>query len=362
MGIWESSAWAEERSLPVRCTRPDPRNVVEHLLGGRAVSFSPHVTFTPFASARACSARCVFCSETLVARGSRTLAASLRPTRAYGALLRRALAALRGVRFGVSISGLEATDDVDWLEDTLDALGAHEAESTVAEKVLYSNGAGLAAETQGGRLVPRLERYGLTRIEISRHHPDAARNQTIMRFRRDEPIARGDVFERALRVLAETLPTRLVCIVQRGGVDDFESAERYVAWAEANGVHDIVFREASRVPGTYVNNRTLRVIDQTRVAIDSLLACVWPRGAPPRAGFDLIEAMDGYYYYNIRFRWRGRTTVTFEASDYEDMKRSHASVVVHKMVFFANGRLCADWDPDQRILLDVQKDGAGVHT
>ncbi len=41
------------------------------------------ITFTPFASARPCSARCVFCSETLVHRAVRLLSASLRPQPDY---------------------------------------------------------------------------------------------------------------------------------------------------------------------------------------------------------------------------------------------------------------------------------------
>ena len=50
--------------------------------------------------------------------------------------------------------------------------------------------------------------------------------------------------------------------------------------------------------------------------------------------------------------------VTFETSDYTTMKDRHASGVVHKLVFHANGNLCGDWDPGTRVLLRTADDEA----
>jgi YD repeat-containing protein len=46
--------------------------------------------------------------------------------------------------------------------------------------------------------------------------------------------------------------------------------------------------------------------------------------------------------------------VTFETSDYREMKRRHASGVVYKLIYHANGNLCGDWDPDREVLLSTR--------
>ena len=232
------------------------------------------MTFTPFASAQPCSARCVFCSETLRPVGAGRLAASLRPGPRYLEGLARALASLRGLPLGISLSGLEATDVPEWLLGVLDVLEEHERhpEALVEEKVLYSNAAGLCAETSGARLLPRLARYGLTRAELSRHHPEGPRNERIMRFRPGQPVARQEVFEEAVRATLARVPVRLVCIVQRTGVATPADVGAYLDWAvERLGVTDVVFREFSRLHGLYQPNATWRTIERERVPIESLL-------------------------------------------------------------------------------------------
>lgn len=341
-------------ALPVHRKMPPPELLREHMLGGRKWAVALPVTFTPFASAQPCSARCVFCSETLWPRDSQRLSASLRPGPGYHEGLGRALAELRGLPLGISLSGLESTDVSEWLLGVLDVLEAHERhpEGRVEEKVLYSNAAGLSRETSGAVLLPRLARYGLTRVEISRHHHEAARNNGIMRFRPGQPIARQEVFEEAVRATREHVPVRLVCIAQRTGVSALEEVEAYLSWAvEQLGVTDVVFREFSRLHGLYRPNGTQRTIERDRVAIESLLEPLLPEALRGHSDFEPVELTQGYYYWNVRLRWRGRCDVTFEASDYQEMKARHRSGVIHKFVFHANGNLCADWDPEREVLL-----------
>src|SRR6478736_5988140 len=90
--------------LGVRLRLPTPDRLRDHRIGGVVRRVAQPVTFTPFASAQACSARCVFCSETLVHRDARVLSASLRPAGDYHAGLRRALHELRGLPIGISLS------------------------------------------------------------------------------------------------------------------------------------------------------------------------------------------------------------------------------------------------------------------
>lgn len=316
-------------------------------LDGIPRTFSQPITLTPFASARPCSARCRFCSETLVHRGATRLSATLRPGPDYGATLERTLGHLTALPLGLSLSGLESTDDADWFADVLERLTAWQAQANVTERVLYTNGAGLAPNTTGPRLLPLLERLGLDRFEFSRHAPDAEANQRIMRFRDGVSVRAQEHWEAAVRAAAEVAPVRLVVVVQRGGVASLEGVEATLAMADRLGIRDVVFRELSRLGDAYRPGATTRYVEQARVPIESLLAALLPL----RPGWAPVEIVAGYYYWNLRLRWRDRVDVTLETSDYTEMKRRHRSDVVYKLVLHADGALCGDWDPGTRVLL-----------
>ncbi|MDB5389696.1 MAG: hypothetical protein JWM11_5342 [Planctomycetaceae bacterium] len=339
--------------LKVQLRLPTPARLKEHLIGGRVWQMAQPITFTPFASARPCSARCVFCSETLVHRDSHLLSASLRPRVEYPASLRRALRELRNLPISISLSGLEATDDADWLENVLAALDEHEtAGGLIEEKVLYTNGAGLARETTGSRLLPKLQAYGLTRAEVSRHHFDQSINDDIMRFRPGQAIRERMIFERTVRDMQAYVPVRLVCVLQSSGIANAQDVYSYLAWAKELGVRDVVFRELSRLGVEYQPNQTLRVVERDRVVLETLLNELWRTGTPP-AGLVPYAVTAGYYFWNLRLRGENGMDVTFETSDYHEMKQHHASDVVYKLIYHANGNLCGDWDPEKQVLLDT---------
>lgn len=330
--------------MAAQLARP-PTSVV---LDGVCHAIAQPITLTPFASARPCSARCRFCSETLVHRATTRLSATLRPGPDYPERLRRALDLLTSLPLGLSLSGLESTDDADWFEAVLAVLTDWQRGARVTDRVLYSNGAGLAPSTTGRRLLPALGALGLDRFELSRHAPDPEANQRIMRFRPGVAARDQAVWESAVRASAEVAAVRLVCVIQRGGVASHADVLAYLALADRLGVDDVVFRELSRLGDLYRPGATTRYVAEARVPIEHLLDAV---AARPSADWEPVGRTDGYYYWNVRMRWRGRIAVTFETSDYVEMKRRHEGDVVHKLVFHANGNLCADWDPNTRVLL-----------
>lgn len=336
--------------LPIDVRLPREDALVTHTFADCRRQVSLPLTFTPFASVKPCSARCVFCSETLRHRASKRLSASLRPDTDYGDGLRQALAQLQGLPIGLSLSGLEATDDADWLCDVLAACDAFAAQGgEFTSKVLYTNANGITKATNGPRLLPRLARFGLSQVEVSRHACDQVANQSIMRFRPQQPIADSDVFADTLTQMLSVLPVRLVCVVQRGGVWDAASLRDYLAWAYELGIRDVVLREFSRLNDDYLPNRTYRHIEAARVPIESLLAEVLPVDGQGTSDFEPQSLVAGYYYWNLRCRWRDMR-VTFETSDYGEMKRRHRSEVVYKLIYHANGTLNSDWDPDKAVL------------
>lgn len=340
--------------LPLRRRLPpddDATRWVSHVIGGRQYRVAQPITFTPYAAARPCSARCRFCSENLRETDAGRAAATLRPQRDYFDALRGALAQLRGLPLSYSLSGLETSDDAGWCLRMLDVLDAAARDGVPAdERVLYSNGAGFA-QAQGDALVEAFARFGLSWVELSRHHPDAARNQAIMRFRPGEPVADGNVFAAVARRLGDRMPLRLVCIVQRGGIDDVEGVAAYLRMAATLGAGTVIFREFSRLDAGYRDNATRRYLDTARVPMPSLVDAVL--ASPLRTLLTPVERTAGYYFDNLRLRHRDGFDVVFEASDYARMHARHASGALYKLVFHANGRLCGGWSPDRDVLWEA---------
>jgi hypothetical protein len=330
---------------------PTPERLRHYRIGDRVWQVAEPITFTPFASAKPCSARCTFCSETLVHREARVLSASLRPQPGYETGLRRTLRELRGLPLSISLSGLEATDDARWLSGVLTALLEHEENGgLVEEKVLYTNAAGLARETTGHILLPQLRAHNLTRAEVSRHHYEQEVNDAIMRFRPGQPIREREVFERTVRDLQVHVPVRLVCVLQASGVATAKEVFAYLAWAESLGVRDVVFRELSRLGDDYQANQPFRIIERERVVMEALLEQLLESGSF-REQLVPCAMTAGYYFWNLRLRDRGGMDVTFETSDYHEMKQRHGSGIVYKLIYHANGNLCGDWDPEREVLL-----------
>lgn len=334
------------------CRAPDhadPARWHRQRIGGRDHVLAQPVTFTPYAAARPCSARCRFCSENLRSRHSAMPAALQRPGRDYFEQLARALAQLTGLPLSYSLSGLETTDDPDFMCALLDELDRHAARSPVEQRVLYTNGAGLAGTAQA-RLIARLSRFELDWIELSRHHHDAERNQAIMRFREGSPQRDAAGFDAMLGKLTRDFTVKLVCIAQCGGIDSAEALRDYLEWASARDVRSVILRELSKLDPSYVVNGTARHIESTRVGAATLsrdsLQLLGDRFVPH-------SVTAGYYFWNVIGRYRNLELI-FEASDYAVMHALHDSDRVYKLVFHANGALCAGWDPDRHVLFDAR--------
>lgn len=351
-----SPVFARLRELPLSLRRrapplDDPSRWVMHRIGDRTYRAAQPITFTPYAAVTSCSARCRFCSENLRPINGGTAASLLRQQADYFDALRGALRQLHGLPLSYSLSGLETTDDPAWCIAMLQVLDeAARSGVPVAERVLYSNGAGFA-HAGGGALIDALVDFDLTWLELSRHHYDEARNSAIMRFRKGEQINANPVFETTARKLATRLPLRIVCIVQQGGVADACDIDAFLRWAATLGATTVIFREFSRLGDGYQKNGTWRHIESTRVSIDALIedcmqSSLWRHLAPQ-------TITEGYYFWNLRMLYRNGIEVLFESSDYTAMHRRHASGDLYKLVFHGNGRLCGGWSPDRDVLWSV---------
>lgn len=321
----------------------EPAAPVSKVLRGRAWKLRPGLTFTPYANPTRCNARCAFCSEELLRKDGERLTAetTIDDHDRYFAALDRAWTELSGFPMGLSLSGLEATSDPAWLRRLLALVRQHDA--LLTERVLYTNGTGLATHPD---LIGALAQTRFARVELSRCHFDADRNQRVMRFRRTEPVRQADTFAALVGALnAGGVSVKLSCILNAEATATIEDIESYIASAAALGVEQIVFRELSALGDAYHVNRTHRWIESNRVPIRGLMDAILPAPDQPRPGWTFLGATSGYYYYNEVYRRRG-VHIILEASSYIAHQEAIHSGILQKLVFHSTGDLCGDWVPN----------------
>ncbi|OON70890.1 hypothetical protein [Hymenobacter sp. CRA2] len=342
-----SAELAQFRQQAWRLYQPAAPVAVEAF--GQTWQLRPGLTFTPFANAVRCTAHCAFCSEELQRYDGHQLTAKrlIDDYPAYFARLRESLQPFRGLPLGLSLSGLEATAEPQWLRELLACLSGLEAEGVVFdEKVLYTNGSGFVLSPDLG---PALQEFGLSRLELSRCHDDEAVNQQIMRFNRNQPVRHNAVYAATVRTLHQHLFVKNSCILTQAGVATLADVERYLAWAAGLGVRRVVFRELSRLEGSYLPNVFTDWIEAQRVPIEPLLTAAVPTLERPRAGWQYAGSTFGYYYYNEHYRWQD-TEVIFETSSYPALQTANATGVLQKLILHSDGTLAGDWDPDSRVI------------
>ncbi len=104
--------------------------------------------------------------------------------------------------------------------------------------VLITNGLALAAHgaTEAAQWLTELHAAGLGVLAVSRHHVDDAANTALMKIDTHTPALLRSQRPAGLRL-------RLVCVLQRGGVDSGTAIDHYVRWAAANGADEVCFKE-----------------------------------------------------------------------------------------------------------------------
>jgi MoaA/NifB/PqqE/SkfB family radical SAM enzyme len=86
-----------------------------------------------------------------------------------------------------------------------------------------------------------LQLSGLNVLSVSRHGFDEDSNEKIMHLRTNVSLI-GDTIKNN-KVLFDKLRLRLVCVIQKNGVDSYETLETYIEWASSLGVNQICFKE-----------------------------------------------------------------------------------------------------------------------
>lgn len=185
--------------------------------------------------AQACQAKCPFCFSK--ASVSADVAPEVPDWPRISDVLGAAKA--RGAQRAVITGGGEPTlVGTEALERLIAAAGAE-----FSKVVLISNGAvwGRLGPQLAEERIARLAAAGLSVLALSRHHFDPARNAQLMGLdTRTEQVAAAAA---QVRQACGGLRLRLICVLQRGGVEDEASLARYLEMAASFGVDEICFKE-----------------------------------------------------------------------------------------------------------------------
>jgi molybdenum cofactor biosynthesis enzyme MoaA len=191
------------------------------------------VSFLPIA--RGCQAACPFCfSEASASFDQRQGRLDSEEVRQWVTLAHTA-----GAERAVITGGGEPT-----LLPHKDLLGLIRSCGERFKKVvLITNGVQLAtaAPSVARARLRDMHRAGLTVLAVSRHHPAESVNANLMSL-----ATRTSELLRVRAEMRELLPgqrTRLVCVLQKGGVASVADVQEYVAWAASFGVDEVCFKE-----------------------------------------------------------------------------------------------------------------------
>lgn len=319
------------------------RRVVEFELWGRPVRAYANANLSIY-SAQTCNAHCRFCVEELrpASRGRELARQKVieRDDDAYFERLEQTLDGLRPLEPSVSITGGEPSLDPR-LPDILRMLAAKDAR----QRTMTTNGSGLLQVRNGRRLLDHMISAGIAHLNISRASPDAETNRRLM------VLADGlsdDQLREVVRQAREGgTSVRLSCVLLREAIGDMDGMLRYLEFAAALGVDNVIFRQLMQTDRTTVEpNSVVRYSDAQRVLLEPLLDRI-----SNDCRFTFQRQIVGYYYYVEVWKYFG-IDVVFEEADLAQLEtaRRRDSDLIHELVFHPSGRLASTWHPWDGIL------------
>ncbi len=217
--------------------------------------------------AKACQAKCKFCfSDFSVSAEPRKRALSAESIEASLAAAKK--------------SGAERVVITGGGEPTLVGFPAINDMITQASRhfpgriTMITNGLTLAKLSPEARLqrMLDLDRSGLTVLAISRHHHDPKKNAYIMGIDTQTENVLQTFLEN--REKFKNLRLRLICVLQKSGVNSAEEVGNYVQWARSKGVMEVNFKElyvSTDRESTYANSDFNIYSETNRVHLRTVL-------------------------------------------------------------------------------------------
>lgn len=310
------------------------------VLGNKTYTIREGFTLTPFANAKLCNAHCRFCSEELIPNDKEYPSSKylIDNFEIYFNGFEKLLQELSNTQLRLSLSGLEATSDYNWLKNLMFSLSTHKQ---VEEKVLYTNGSGLL----NSDIFELLTQNKFDKIELSRVHFDEMTNQSIMLFNKNNAIKENTKFNDLVKKLADSNILKISCIITKKTISSLIEVKLFLEWLIKMEVKEVVFRELSIISSGYKLNSTLKWIQENSVPITEILKDILSDKE-----FDYCYSTSGYYYYNELYRFKNKINVILETSSYDELKNRNNDTIIHKLIYHANGNLTKSWDSETDVL------------
>jgi len=344
--ISQARSYAEELTSKLKRVIFDKYEGEEYkccILGGKEINLRSRASFTPYIDS-GCSARCKFCSETL-SKNQGVDIEDCNPCSHEVRLIkfREILRSLKGFQIQLSISGLEPLLGLDQIISFVEEVERIEGEDgimSIEGIIMYSN------LSEGTRKYEQLK-YLLTKtkfkkLEISRHHYDETINNQIMRYLDKEAISNIGFRERVSNVLP-LCETKIVCVMQKGGIDTLVEVKKYLDWAIDLGFQQVGMRQLAIVENAVNQNETSDYCTSHLVDTIGIL-----KEIENDHDFEFINVIRGYYFYTFIYKYK-KIDMSFSLSDYNEMVLHHESDFKDKLVLYPNGTLCYDWDTTKSI-------------
>jgi GTP 3',8-cyclase len=317
--------------------------MVRFPLWGRPVTAYGNANLSIY-SGQACNAKCPFCVEELRPALRGTSLACQKTVEGddgvYFGALEEVLRALRPLNPSVSITGGEPSLDPR-LPRILRALEAHR----MRKRTITTNGSGLLDVREGRPVIDWLTSTGIRHLNLSRAHPDPARNGRLMGL--DRNLTPDDLGMIVRRASAGGTRVRLSCVLLKSETDCLDGIIEYLAFAEAMGVDNVVFRQLMHPgPGTPANDPVLGFSESNAVELDPVLEQMT---VDPR--FTFIKQVIGYYYYVEVWKYRS-IDVVLEEADLGQIELTGRMMpgIIQELVFHPNARLTSTWQPWDGVL------------
>lgn len=315
-------------------------NTLSIVLGNKTYEIREGFTLTPFANAKLCNAHCRFCSEELIPNNKEYPSSKdlITNYQLYFKGFQKLLNDLSKIDLRLSLSGLEATNDYDWLKNLTTSLSSY---NNITEKVLYTNGSGLLDNDT----LELIFQNKFDKIELSRVHYNEIENQKIMLFNKNVAVKENIKFEKLVIKLLDFNILKISCILTKNTISTLSDVKLYLEWLIKMEVKEVVFRELSIINSGYKLNTTLNWIKENTIPIMNILNEILNDKE-----FEYSYSTSGYYYYNEIYTFKNKIKVIFETSSYDELKSKNEDTIIHKLIYHSNGNLTKSWDSETHIL------------
>lgn len=272
-----------------------------------------------------CNARCHMCIQEITWKSSTEddltyLASATKHFTDYHALGGRK----------VIITGGEPTLSIHMVLKILEMLGRYSDLELVA---MYTNGSRLLRKIGGHTVAELLRTAQLQFVNLSIHHWDAKRNDTVFRITKADPV----LVTAHLQEIGQRF--RFCATLQKGAMETAEDVLRYLEYAEASGAESVYFRELFTLKGvdrmSASRPENVDYISEAFVSVASIIDRCSSR-------FEKIEDMSG-------FQGRAKREVGFRYSNHLEFFFSTLEIgnenkdEVPYLVVMPNGDLYSTW-------------------